>query len=104
MKAISYALFGYNKDRQENCFDFNSYLRGLMLNIRMNRLIYPDWEIYLQTDESTWNAWGNLFIKLPIKVEIHQDGVPLTLAMLWRLRPAFEMEVRSRGRCGASPS
>lgn len=89
-KAIVYSLFGYDRVRQENCFDFNSYLRGLMINLRMNRLLFPDWTICLQTDQATYEAWGGLFKRLPIKVEIHQNGVPLTLAMLWRLRPIFD--------------
>lgn len=93
MKVISYSLFGYERGRQESCFDFNSYLRGLMINIRMNRLIFPDWEINLQTDQATYDAWEELFKKLPITVEVHQNGVPLTLAMLWRLRPVFETEL-----------
>ena len=90
MKAISYSLFGYERGRSENCFDFNSYLRGLMVNIRLARLVYPDWEIILNTDSKTYEAWKELFDRLPIKVDIHSDDVPLTLAMLWRLKPCFE--------------
>ena len=93
-KCIVYSLFGYDRVRQDNCFDFNSYLRGLMINIRMSRLIFPDWEIYLQTDKATNDAWGKLFEKLPITLEVHQNNVPLTLAMLWRMRPIFEMKAR----------
>jgi hypothetical protein len=94
MKVISYSLFGFNKARNENCFDFNSYLRGLLINIRMNRLIYPDWEINVQTDKSTYEGWKSLLDKLPITIEVHQDNVPLTLAMLWRLRPVFEKNTK----------
>lgn len=91
MKAICYSLFGYDRNRYADCFDFNSYLRGLMINIRMNRLIYPDWVTIIQTDEATYTAYKNLFDNIPIKLEVHQNGVPLTLAMLWRLRPVFDM-------------
>jgi len=90
MKAISYSLFGYERGRAENCFDFNSYLRGLMINLRMNRLLFPDWTINLQTDRKTYEAWGSLLDRLPIELEVHQNNVPLTLAMLWRLRPIFD--------------
>lgn len=89
-KAISYSLFGYDRDRAENCFDFNSYLRGLTVNIRLARLIFPDWEIILNTDHNTFKAYANLFEKLPIKVEVHSNDVPLTLAMLWRMIPCFD--------------
>lgn len=91
MNCIVYSLFGYERARQDNCFDFNSYLRGLMINIRMTRLLYPGWRINLQTDKATYEKWGELFNKLNLEIEVHQNGVPLTLAMLWRLRPVFDL-------------
>lgn len=90
-KCISYALFGYGKERQANCFDFHSYLRGLAISIRMNRLIYPDWEIVVNMDQSTYNAYKELFDAYPITVMIHEPA-PLCKAMLWRMKPIFEME------------
>lgn len=90
MKAISYSLFGYNKARQDNCFDFNSYLRGLMISLRMNRLIMPEWVTVLNTDKSTYNAFKELFDNCGIEVLIHDDA-PLCKAMLWRLKPVYEM-------------
>lgn len=92
MKCICYSLFGYDRSFGNDGFNFKSYLRGLMINIRMNRLIFPDWEVNLQTDEATYGAYKELFDKLPITIEVHKNGVPLTLAMLWRLRPIFEAE------------
>ena len=88
--AIVYSLFGYEREQEANCFSFNSYLRGLMINIRINRLLFPDWDIILQTDQATYDGHKSLLERLPIKLEVHQDKVPLTLAMLWRLRPAFD--------------
>lgn len=85
MKAISYALFGFDAERQKDCFDFNSYLRGLTLNIRMARLLYPDWNIVLHVDQNTNNGLKDLFDALPIEVVICEDA-PLTKAMLWRLK------------------
>lgn len=93
MKAIVYSLFGYNKERNENCFDFNSYLRGLMINIRMNRLIFPEWKIILQTDHNTYNGWKDLFCNIPISYQLNPEA-PLTKAMLWRLKPIFELDHR----------
>lgn len=89
--AISYSLFGYDRERAENCFTFDSYLRGLAINIRMARLIYPHWDIIVQTDQATYDGWKELLEAWPIKLEVHQNGVPLTLAMLWRLRPCFDL-------------
>lgn len=91
-KCISYALFGFNKERHANCFDFNSYLRGLTINVRLNRLLYPGWEIVVHMDQSTYDGFPNLFNNIGIVVKIEPDA-PLCLAMLWRLKPAFETEL-----------
>lgn len=88
-KAISYSLFGFGKQRQENCFEFNSYLRGLMINIRLARLIYPDWIVILNIDHQSFLAYETMLKRLPIKVNIN-DEAPLTKAMLWRMKPCFE--------------
>lgn len=89
MKAISYALFGYNKARETNCFDHISYVRGMLYSLRMNILVYPGWQMIVQTDESTYNAYRKLFDNLPIKVEVNEPA-PLCKAMLWRLKPVFD--------------
>lgn len=94
MKVITYSLFGYDRERQSNCFDFNSYLRGMMICIRMNRLLYPDWITRIETDHNTYNAFLKLFIHLDLsdKFQVrHHDPELLTKAMLWRLKPVFEM-------------
>lgn len=95
MKAIVYSLFGYNKAPVENCFPFNSYLRGLMINIRLNSLVYPDWHVILETDRQTYDAFPNLFTDLknsrPFYIHLN-DPAPLTKAMLWRLKPIFILD------------
>jgi len=88
-KAISYSLFGYGKERAENCFEFNSYLRGLMVNVRLARLLYPDWIIVLHIDNDSYSAFASFLNQLPIRVVICEDA-PLTKAMLWRMKPCFE--------------
>ncbi len=89
MKVISYSLFGAGKERNANSYDFESYLRGLTINIRMARLLFPDWNIHLHVDPTTFEAWGNLFLQLPIKTVVC-DEAPLTKAMLWRMHPCFD--------------
>lgn len=93
MKVIVYALFGNQNERNENCFDFNSYLRGLLINIRMNRLLFPDWKIILETDTKVYNTYSDLFRQLPIIVNVNKPE-PLTKSMLWRLKPIFEIDDR----------
>ena len=93
MKAISYSLFGYDRERAESCFDFNSYLRGLMLCLRFNRLIYPEWQSILNTDLATYQGFQPLFKHLEdtgvLIVKQNKNGVQLCEAMLWRMKPLF---------------
>lgn len=92
MKAICYSLFGYNKAPVENSFPFNSYLRGLMINIRLNSLLYPDWYVILETDQQTYDGFAPLFESLikTRKFILHiNEPAAFTKAMLWRLKPIF---------------
>src|SRR3990167_3850963 len=94
-KAISYALFGFNKAKYDNCFSFDSYLAGLMLSIRLNRLVFPGWQNVVETDHNTYIGFKNLFEYLEekkiIRLEINANDAKLCEAMLWRLKPAFWM-------------
>lgn len=98
MKAISYSLFGYKK-RYDNCFDFDSYLRGLMVNIRINRIIYPNWDNVLNIDQDSYSSpYQPIFNWLQDKgflvINICPDNEPLCKAMLWRLKPVFFADQR----------
>ncbi len=97
MKAISYSLFGYDRSKPENCFDFNSYLRGLMLCLRFNKLIYPDWTNILQVDTATYSAFQALFDRLEdkgwIDIGKNANGAQLCEAMLWRLKPIYDTNI-----------
>jgi hypothetical protein len=94
MKAISYSLFGYNRERFDNCFDFNSYLRGLHICIRFNRILFPNWINVLNLDNSTYNSpYKPIFdwhvSKGWLKLNICPDNEQLCKAMLWRLKTVF---------------
>lgn len=95
-KIISYSLFGYGKERQENCFDFNSYLRGLMVNMRLRKLLFPEWTIRLHMDESTYIGFEAFFSELQfgsgLEIVICEDAA-LTKAMLWRMMPLYDADV-----------
>jgi hypothetical protein len=94
MKCISYSIFGAGKERHENCDTVNSYMRGLAICLRMNRLLYPDWEIVINTDNETYEAFKGYFAAIKndkVKVQAN-DSAELCRAMLWRLKPIFEME------------
>jgi len=95
MKAIAYSLFGFGKEHPKDCFEFPSYCRGLMVNVRLNRLLYPGWTNVVHMDQETYaSKYQPLFDWLIdrgfIDVKICPSGDPLTLCMLWRLRPVFE--------------
>lgn len=96
MKAISYSLFGYNRQREANSFDFHSYLRGFHINIRFNRILYPDWITVLNLDEATYNSpYRPIFdwhvSKGYARITIREQA-PLCKAMLWRLATVFDYD------------
>lgn len=97
MKVISYSIFGYERARVESCFDFNTYLRGIMLNLRFNRLIYPGWQTSLETDKVTYEAFESLFKPLVdsgvLIVNRNKNDAKLCEAMLWRLKPIYWADV-----------
>ena len=99
MNVISYSLFGYSDVTPKNCFEFHAYLRGLMINLRMNRLLYPDWKMFLALDESTYKGeFKQLFIELQDKfgviIKVMPDNKQLCMKMLWRLLPIWERNVQ----------
>jgi hypothetical protein len=97
MKAISYALFGYDRNREANSFDFHSYLRGFHLNIRFNRIIYPGWITVLNLDHATYNSpYKPIFdwhvSKGFARLSLQDNNTPLCRAMLWRLKTVFDYD------------
>lgn len=95
MNCISYSIFGLD-NKAENCFDFKSYLRGLQLNIRMARLLYPDWAVHITVDCPSYEAiYGNYFNELENNLDIAvylrvKERQALCVNMLYRLLPIFE--------------
>lgn len=94
MKAISYSLFGYDRDRYDNCFDHASYVRSMHLCIRLNRILFPNWKIVLNIDEASYNSpykaiydWHQN--KGFIQISLFPNGEPLCKAMLRRVETIF---------------
>ena len=91
-KGISYALFGYGKDRHPECFDLISYTRALLWSMRMSRIIFPGWEVILETDKPTYMGNQGLLDGLKrcgLVLHINEEA-EMTKAMLWRLKPVFD--------------
>ena len=93
--CISYSLFGYDKT-YNNCYEFKSYLRNMEINIRMNRLIFPNWITHIILDEQTYNSeYKELFDYHKDAGYINISVVPqeeLCKMMLFRLIPCFLQE------------
>jgi hypothetical protein len=94
-KAISYSLFGYERDRHKDCFDFQSYLRSMHICIRFNRILYNGWDNVINIDEATYNSpYRKIFDwhqnKGFIRIKLWPNGTPLCKAMLWRLATVFD--------------
>lgn len=97
MKVISYSIFGYKKERQPGCDNFSGYLSGLMINLRLSMLLFPQWKVRVHMDRDTYNGFADLWTLLKessfgLQVVICDDA-PLTKAMLWRMKPAFDKDV-----------
>lgn len=95
INVISYALFGYKDVTPKNCFEFKAYLRGVIINIRMNRILFPDWKMHLSLDHSTFYGDYKLFFeeiaeKFGVIIEVMKDDAPLCTKMLWRMLPVFK--------------
>jgi hypothetical protein len=92
MKVISYSLFGYNKERFAGCDNFSGYLSGLMINLRLARLLFPEWKVRLHLDRGTYEGLKSFWDALSLDIVLCDDA-PLTKAMLWRMKPAFDSNV-----------
>lgn len=93
-KIISYSLFGFDRERQENCFDFLSYLRSMHICIRLNRILFPGWDIVINIDHATYNSpYKRIFDwhveRGHIKINKCPDNEALCKAMLWRMKPVY---------------
>jgi hypothetical protein len=92
-KAISYSLFGYNKITPQNSFEFETYLRGLFVNIRINRVLYPGWVNVVNMDRASYNSpYKQIFDWLTSETTtqiVLQEEAPLCKAMLWRFKTVF---------------
>lgn len=88
-KIVSYSLFG-----DPSSFEFGFYLRGIYFNARMNRILYPEWKMFVYTTPVLLEGYDNFFDSLyhmNDKITIIDiDNNPAKCeAMLWRMSPLF---------------
>jgi hypothetical protein len=97
MRAISYSLFGYEREKHKDCFDFQSYLRSMHVCIRFNRILYNGWDNVINMDHATYNSqYKKIFDwhqqKGFIKIKLWDSGTELCKAMLWRVATVFDYD------------
>lgn len=87
MKVLSYSLFG-----DPSSFEFGFYLRGAYFNFRMNRILYPGFDMRIHVDHKVFFKYQE-FIKelsnLGVLVSFHKNEARC-LSMFWRMIPLFE--------------
>lgn len=90
MRAIAYSIFGYERQKPENCFDHHNYVQSFIINVRLNRILYPNWVTVLNIDAQSYSPNRKVYDWLQDKglilINIQPDDEPLTKAMLWRLK------------------
>lgn len=92
-RAIAYSLFGYDVGRYDNCFSFDSYLRGMHVCLRFNRILFPGWQMVVNIDKATYESrYRPIFewyvSKGYIRFDLQENG-PLCKNMLWRCKTVF---------------
>lgn len=91
MKVLSYSLFG-----DPSSFEFGFYLRGLIFNLRMSKILYPDFHVSVYVEFDIAVKYEDLLNNLR-QFGLHQVS-PIKKAsrcemMLWRMKPFFERGV-----------
>lgn len=93
MKLITYALF--NGDAKP--FEKMAYIRGFFFNVRMNRLLYPEWKTHLEIDNALyWEykiLWDYLVAHTGMSINNNQETPKLCEGMFWRTKPLFDVGV-----------
>jgi hypothetical protein len=85
--TLSYSLFG-----DPNSFEFPFYLRGLYFNLRMNRILYPEFNsmVMLQRGVLQEPMIEDLQALFPELTVVRMGTAPRCESMLWRMSPLFE--------------
>jgi hypothetical protein len=95
MKLITYSLFHHESSKP---FERRFYVMGMYLNVRMNNLLFPDWQTHVEVDKKTLNEYAPLLYWLKdnarLSVNVNDvDSVSLCGGMCWRIKPIYYPEV-----------
>lgn len=93
MKAIAYSIFGYDRILNNSWAEYETYIRGFFVNVRMNRVLYPNWQTVLNIDAQSYSPHRKIYDWLQNKgfivMNICPDDELLCRAMLWRMKTVF---------------
>lgn len=92
MKILSFTIFGSRTIVPEDRWTLYAYMRGLYWNVRMAKLLFPDFQVRVTVDGETFSKYDNVFYGLSDFYGTHVDVVeemPLCKAMLTRMKPIF---------------
>lgn len=56
-------------------------------------MLYPDWMVRVYLDSETYKGFKPFWDSVPFQIEVC-NGAELTKAMLWRMKPAFDNNVK----------
>lgn len=95
-KALAYSIFGYQHEAPESGFDFDSYLRGLWVNVRINRVLFPDWITVINADDETLHSpfkpIFDFMDGMKVRIIRRPSNQPLCIGMLWRFQTVFDYD------------
>jgi hypothetical protein len=84
MNVISYSLF---KGHESDIFRF--YLMGVNYNIRMSKLIYPDWRLIIHVSPDVMDKHSSFCDMYEEYIQPMDYNPQRCEGMLWRLKPIY---------------
>lgn len=82
--TLSFSLFDKKYDWQ-----FLFYLRGLIFNVWMAKIVYPGFHIVVHVERTIYLKYRLILDPLDIQIVMREEDT-LCRMMLWRLKPIFE--------------
>lgn len=91
MRGIAYSIFGYDRPKHPSGgFDHHNFIQGFIINVRLNRLLYPNWVTVLNIDAQSYSPFRKVYDWLQSKglilINIQPDDEPFCRQMLWRVK------------------
>lgn len=92
MNILSFSLFGSRQYKKEEKWQFFHYLRGLVWNVKMAKLLFPSFLVHCEISSDTFSDYDNIFYGLKEHYGMSfsiNETMPLCKMMLLRMKPIF---------------